>query len=182
MLVAVRCTQCRRLFEKERGQLNRALRAIPGRMYCSRKCAGLARRIEKPPIEVRRARKAAYDLVRRNGPMRDEILAAKRDAYRENRDPLREAAKRLKKRDWQRAYAKSYNADPSNKRRKRRYDMRRRGRALKEWASAHRVLLRLEREIRRIVPDKYERLKARGYYGQGRSTQERKRHEQVSRW
>lgn len=182
MVIPCVCTQCAKRFHKERGQLNRSLRESPGKLYCSQRCSGLARRRPRLPIAERRAKKAAYDLVRRNGPLRDEILAEKREYFRAHRDPAKERATRKARSAYHVAYCRKYYADPKRKAHKVRYDQRRRDMRWGEWAECARLVIKLERLIRSKQPSWYERAKARGYYTWEHSTQKRKRDAQISRW
>lgn len=182
------CTQCGCKFRKERGQLNRALRDSPGRLYCSRRCSGLAHRTEKPPLEVRKARKAAYDVIRR-ATVGDEIRAQKREHYHATKSYEKGVAFRARQRELHGEHyhrdrcRKRYEARPRLKVGKRLYDRRRR---YKLWygplADAAWVLWKLEGLIRSKYPSDYERRKARGYYESRPDAQKRRRDAQISRW
>ncbi len=80
-----RCHHCGAKGEKDASAFNRAA-AISANLYCSRKCAGLARRVEKTP-EQKKAEKAAYDAKRR-AELADKISAEKRAWYEANRERL----------------------------------------------------------------------------------------------
>jgi hypothetical protein len=187
MMVTCVCTQCGNSFGKERGQLNRALAVSPGRLFCSLKCAGLARRKPKLPLAERKAKKAAYDAIRRV-QLADEIRAEKRERSKltytyEGAKAKREARKQRLGADHHTRYCRQYfAADPKRKARKVTYDRRRRDAAFGEFAACAKLLRELEALIRQRSPDKYERLKARGYYLNRPSSQERKRNAQCSRW
>jgi hypothetical protein len=79
------------------------------------------------------------------------LLKAKKQAYyrrdyQENPDKYRLV--RLRKRDWQRAYAKKYNANPEWKAYKKEYDREYRAkRKFGDWWVCHVLLMKLEDEI-----------------------------------
>lgn len=183
------CTQCSGSFKKERGQLNRALKDSPGRLFCSQKCTGLARRRPRLPIAERKARKAAYDKIRRT-QLADEIRAEKRERHKltytyEAAKAQREERKRRFGASYHAEYCrKRFERNPALKRGKRLYDRARRDRLnYADFAECARLLRKLQAEIRKRAPSFYERRKARGYYDQGtRTVQQRKRNEQLSRW
>lgn len=121
MPVQIECAYCGTISPKWTGAVNRS-RALGAPLYCSRKCAGLARR--KPPksLEQRKAEKKAYDAVRRI-LLLDEIKEARRAYYQRTRDPVKEAIKRKARmpahveycrrpeyRAWKREYDKQYCA------------------------------------------------------------------------
>jgi hypothetical protein len=186
-MVSCTCTQCGDSFEKERSQLNRALLASPGRLFCSRKCTGLARRRPKLPLAERKAKKAAYDAIRRV-QLADEIRAEKRERHKltytyEQAKAKREDRKQRLGHDYHARYCRQYfAADPKRKTRKVTYDRRRRDAAFGEFAACAKLLRELQALIRQRSPNKYERLVARGYYLNRQSSQERKRNAQSSRW
>lgn len=192
MLVEVVCTQCRRRFRRERGQLNRALKASPGKLYCSRKCTGLARRdpgaLHRQPLDVRRAKKAAYDVRYRTLNL-EEIREKKREYHKrsytyEKAREKREATKRRRGKHYHRDLCRRrFERNPALRRGKRLSDRARRYRlGYGEFRECAALLWKLEREISARYPSGYERRKARGYYTLPRSTQERKRNEGISRW
>ncbi len=175
------CSQCRRRFSKERGEVNRARKTKSGNVFCSRKCSGLARRAPKLPLAERKAKKAAYDVLYRAEHV-EERRAAKREYYQLTRDPEKERAKRKARAAYHVAYCRKYYSDPKRKAHKVRYDQRRRDMRWGEWAECARLVIKLERLIRSKQPSWYERAKARGYYTWEHSTQKRKRDAQSSRW
>ncbi len=185
-MIRVTCAQCRRSHLKQAGHVNRT-RKLGGKFYCSLRCSGLARRKPKLPEAERRAKKATYDAIRR-AQMADEIKAEKREYYRRTFDAkkakaVREARKLRLGADYHTKYMRKYFADPKRKLAKRLYDRRRRDRrTLGPYASAAIVLRKLEALIRKREPSHYERRKSRGYYDTDRTTQQRKRDAQISRW
>lgn len=87
------CNHCKKPIFKPISAVNRAARE--GRpLYCNRECAGLGRRLKKPPTaEERKEAKRLYDANRRL-VLADRIKAEKRAYYQANRDPDRERAYR----------------------------------------------------------------------------------------
>lgn len=67
----------------------------------------------------------------------------------------------------------AYCRRPEYKAKKKEYDRKRRAKQYGQFAGAYGLFLELQREVRRQLPDKYERLKAKGYYT--RSAQQRRR-------
>lgn len=76
------------------GEINRALkRGWP--LWCSRECAGLARRKERSEAELKAA-KAAYDRRRRT-ELAEQLRAAKREYHKRTYDPAKAAEERRRK-------------------------------------------------------------------------------------
>lgn len=134
-------------------------RAAGRRLFCSRNCAGLARRVERTE-EERRSRKAAYDKDYRERD-RGNRRAKKAEYHRRTYDPDKARAIRDANAEAIRQYKADWYADPSNRERKRQYDEARRASEYADFAEAWRLVLELEREVRRLTPDRYERAKAR---------------------
>jgi hypothetical protein len=186
-VISVACARCGKAHQKEVGHVNRT-RKIGGRLYCSKRCFGLDRRRPKLPLAERRAKKAAYDVVRR-ALLKEEIKEQKRQHYLDTFDPEKGKAERAARKlklgaHYHRDYCrKRFEDRPALKRGKRLYDRARRDRkAYADLADAARALRKLEALIRKNEPSHYERRKARGFYGNLRTVQERKRDAQVSRW
>lgn len=180
-LVKVTCAHCGARFDKRGVEVRRRRRVDPGyRFYCGRTCFGLARRVERT-ISEKKARKAAYDLERRNGPARERILAEKRERHRRTYTYESGRAFRASRPGYHTEYCRKYFKDPERKAAKIAYDRERRS-ALQygPFADAAMLLVDLEKEIRHREPDKYERAKARGYYE--RTAQQRKRNAGISKW
>jgi len=162
----VTCAHCGKTSEKPTGDVNRADRAGAPK-YCDRVCAGLARRNDRTAAE-RKAIKADYDRARRER-LADQIKAAKAAHHKRTYDPEKAKALRLATAAQIAAYKVAYMADPENRRAKHEYDIARAAGSYGEWADAWRLLLELEREIVRLVPDRYERAKGRrGHYWMNR--------------
>lgn len=162
--VQVACDQCGRETTKSTSHVNRAKR-IGAHLYCSRACSGLARR-DGRSLEEKRADKAAYDRDYR-AKLGAELLAKKKAAYDAVKETPEYRAKQREQRRRQKesGYRENYLKGERYRRYKHDYDIRKRSREqYGEFAECHRLLIELEKEIRRRCPDKYERLKARGYY------------------
>ena len=134
-------------------------------LYCGRRCFGLARRA---PKHERVARKQAYDRARRIA-LAAEIKAQKADYFRRTYDPVKAAQERKKTMARHVAYCRR----PEYRAQKAAYDRAARAKEYGPFADAYGVLLELQREVVRQMPDKYERAKARGYYL--RTAQQRRR-------
>lgn len=90
------CPQCLAEFEAEIGRINRAQK-INAALYCGRKCAGLARRLQNPPtVEEKKLVKKLYDAQRRIEKA-DEIKAKKREYFKRTYDPKKAAIERKAK-------------------------------------------------------------------------------------
>jgi len=172
------CCHCLRMFEMRAGEDKyRAARGVSPVRFCSLKCAGLARRRWKPKA-VKVAEKAAYDREYRAKNLAS-IKDKKRSYYVRTFDPEKMRARRSTPK--RRRYHREYCRQSAYRAWKRRYDLNYRASDYGEFAGAYKVLLKLQKLILRAAPDKYERLKARGYY-ENRGVQNRKRNEKISRW
>jgi len=175
-MVRFRCETCRRWAERTRREVK--YRQKPPR-FCSLKCCGVARRLNKTKTQ-KVAEKAAYDRAYRS--KNRERLKAKQAAYfRATYDP--DAARKLRTRAKMKKhaeYCRRYYADPAKKAAKVAYDQARRDAHYGPFAEAHRVLVMLKRAVVKAQPDRYERAKERGYYD--RNAQQRRRDAQCSRW
>jgi len=151
-----RCDFCKQAFKRQPSQMRCK------RKFCSLQCFGGSRRIDKAP-EQKKAEKAAYDREYRT--KNRALLKAKKRAYFEKTyDP--EAARIKRKRGAKRhaEYIKAYYADPKNKAAKVAYDADRRAAVFGPFSDAYKVYLLLKQRVLQQLPDKYERLKATGYY------------------
>ena len=119
-LVEIKCETCGRTAFKQKGSVNRA-RKIGAPLYCSRACAGIARRRFKTP-EQKKEEKRLYDIEyrRRN---RDRIRAKKAEYFKRTYDPAKAAVERKKRmaqhveycrrpeyRQYKKAYDRQYRA------------------------------------------------------------------------
>lgn len=136
-------------------------------LYCGRRCFGLARRTGKSK-RVRVAEKAAYD-KRYRADNADRLKADKAAYFQRTYDPVK--ARKDRKKTMARHVA--YCRRPEYKAKKKEYDRKLRAKQYGQFADAYSLFLELQREVRRQLPDKYERLKAKGYYT--RSAQQRRR-------
>lgn len=176
----LRCAHCGQMFEKATAQANRQRRALGVRVrfFCTMRCFGASRRTDKPKA-LRVAEKAAYDRQYRF-KNRAALKAKKAEYFQRTYDPEQARIDRARMRDRHRRYLAKYNARPEWKSHKREYDIDRRASEYGAFAEAQKILVLLEREIR--SQPWYERAKERGYFDNNRSTNQRKRHEHISRW
>lgn len=155
------CDHCGDPVPQSRGAINRA-RRMGKRLFCSRHCFGLSRRVERSADESRRL-KAEYDAKRR-ASIASRLRQEKAEYHRRTYDPAKARARRKGRMAYHVEYCRRYYADPARKLEKFEYDVRRRGKEYADFAEAWRLLIELEREVRTRCPDKYERQKARGYF------------------
>ena len=174
-LTAIVCAFCGCLSQKNVSDVNRAARAGL-RVFCSRKCFGLDRRVERSPEEAKRL-KQEYDAAR-HVALAERLKAEKREYHKRTYDPVAARVKRKARTFDHTAYCRRYYADPTKKNEKVQYDIRRRAVQYADYAESWRLLIELEREIRTRVPDRYERQKGRGYFTK---INERKRHDRQDR-
>lgn len=120
MKIAFRCAGCSKIGKQEAGAVNRARRS--GRpLYCSRGCAGKARRITKSKAQ-RVEEKRIYDMKYR-AKNREMLKAKKANYFQRTYDPVSAAIERKKKmprhveycrrpeyRAWKAKYDKQYLA------------------------------------------------------------------------
>lgn len=172
------CHQCLRRFDYPMAQYKYRRAHGAENFYCGRECAGLARRTWKSKAQ-KVAEKAVYDREYR-AKNRDALKAKQRAWHEANYDPDKARIVRRQKREQLRAYFAAYRARPEWRRHKQAYDAALRSAQYGEFSEVHRALVVLNKELIRRSPDKYERLKARGYYQRG--AQARKRNAQASRW
>ena len=138
------CPNCHGGFECAIGRYNRA-QTIGAPLYCSKTCAGQARRTPKPSEEERRALKAAYDRARRQ-QLGERLRAEKRAYYEANRDRI--LADMTAKRPARMAAHIEYCRRPEYRAYKSEYDKRHLARKqFGEFAEAAIALRSLETEI-----------------------------------
>jgi hypothetical protein len=163
----MKCPECKQYFEPTQSRINRAAK-IGAPLYCSRACAGNARRDKTPPTEAeRKAAKAAYDREYRNRDP-EARKAKKKDYYQRTRDPQKERIKRAENMHKHIAYCRM----PEYKAKKAEYDRRKRFERYGDFAEVAMLLEDVEREIRSRATA-YEIRIANGYYT--RSAQQRRR-------
>lgn len=175
------CAHCSVEFERCAGHVNRQRRVAGENVpfFCSQACSGARRR---QSIEEKKRKKSEYDRLRRE-ELAEELRVKRKEYHRRTYNPAKAAEKRKDRMGWHVEYCRRYYADPDRKQAKVKYDFRQRNKELdEEWQEAFAVLLELEREVRRLIPNRYERMKARGYYDNPlRQAQARKRQCQTSR-
>ena len=137
----IKCPHCRKTADKPSGAVNRA-RAAGLRIFCGRRCAGLARRKRKPKaqkVEEKRIYDAEYRRKNRT------LLKAKKAAYfQRTYDPAKARIERKKRA----AFHAEYCRRPSYKLWKREYDRRRRDGFYGAFAEAAQLTIELNREIK----------------------------------
>ncbi len=161
------CAYCGSETQKHSGHYNRSTRL--GRpMYCDQNCSGAARRLD-PETKARNLREnnRKYKAAK---PEKYKAIAAA--GYQRRRDPEKE--RQFRKANMPRHV--EYCRKPEYRAKKQEYDIERSKREYGEYGECYRLLIELGREIRKQCPDRYERLKARGYF-----TRERVR-ERKSQW
>ena len=123
----------------------------------------MARRVGRSKAEARLL-KAEYDMNYREA-MREELAEKKRNYFKRTYDPDAAREHRRTRAFDHTAYCRRYYADPKRKAEKVEYDKwRRAGLLVGEYAECLVLLIELKKEIIKQVPDRYERMKARGYY------------------
>lgn len=130
---------------KDANAINRA-KAIGAKLYCNRKCAGLARRVVKTP-EQKKADKAAYDAKRR-AELADKIKAQKKAIYERNREHYLVQHAEYRRRPENVARHNAYCRRPEYVAVKHQYDKHRRAtKQFGEFAEAFLLLQDVETEV-----------------------------------
>ena|SRR3990167_2456022 len=136
-----RCAHCGTKADKPAGEVNRARRA-GYRLFCGRRCSGLARRQWKSAAQ-RKREKRLYDMEYRR--KNRALLKAKKAAYYQaNRDPEKERAHRKANM----ARHVEYCRQPKYKAYKHEYDRQYRARDFGPFAEAYLLAIDLNREIK----------------------------------
>jgi hypothetical protein len=181
-MIKLICSSCAEPFKRVLACVKYQRRHGAENEFCSQRCTGLGRRTYKPKaVKVRE--KAAYDASYR--ATNSARLKRTRAAYfQRTYDPEKARRERAQKMAAHVVYCRKYYADPKRKADKVAYDLDRRAAAYGDYAEAYKLLLQLQDEIRRRIPDRYERAKARGYYDRviRPNAQQRRRDAQISRW
>lgn len=139
MMIQLTCDHCGQKFERQSGQYKYHSQRC-AHVYCSRKCAGLARRLTID-AETKKALKAEYD---RNYRATSPTLRQRRaESYRRNVDREKEKATRQKRMPLHVEYCRR----PEYKAKKVVYDAQLRASEYGEYAECYRLLIMLEREI-----------------------------------
>lgn len=139
----IECAHCGRTAEKPTGHVNRS-RANGLRLYCNRRCAGLARRKPRRSKAQRIAEKAAYDREYRR-KNRERIKANKAAYFQTTYDPEKARVERKKRM----AQHVEYCRRPAYKVWKSAYDRQRRAAEYGPAADAYLLTLELNREIKK---------------------------------
>jgi len=178
--VKVKCAQCRKSFQKTVSAYNRAQR-IGSPVYCSRKCSSLARQKDNPVTPRNpnwKSMKAAYDKNRRTEKA-EELKAQKKAAYAlwgpQHRDKEREIRKKNMPKHIE------YCRQPEYKEWKKKYDRRVRVAEYGEYAESYELLEELVKEIKRQMPDRFERYAQAGRQQWNPINQQRRRYARTSR-
>lgn len=174
MKIAVVCAYCGQSFEKNVSDVNKQRRNVGPDVpfFCSQAHAGARRRLDKSQ-EQRAAEKAAYDVAyRAKDPAKRKAQNA--EWFRRTYDPGGAREYRRQHRAKIRASQSVTINRPAYKSYKREYGRALRANEYGPFAEAYLILLELQRAIRIAVPSKYERQKARGYFDNFRSPQQRK--------
>jgi len=170
--IQVVCANCGATIEKVLGCVNRANKE-GRRLFCNRTCSSATHKSDHRTPEQKKADKAAYD--ERYRQKQADILKAKKAAYyQKTRNPEKEREKRKERMPLHVEYCRK----PEYRKKKHSYDIQRQSAMYGEFAEAHRLLVELEREIIKSTPDKYERLKQRGYFEVQNEKRKLKRAEQ----
>ncbi len=171
MIASAICEQCGVYFERPNGQIGRC-----GKMFCSMKCAGMARRKHRTDAEKKQI-KARYDEKYR-AINAQKIKSNKREYFAKTYDPRKARIARAKMMPRHVEYCRR----PEYRKYKAKYDAQYNASEYGPFADAYRLYVELSKEIRQRCPSAYERRKAKGYYDGCRpNTQERKREAQMSR-
>ena len=139
-LTTIICAHCGALFDKEKGQANRARRrGLP--LYCNQTCAGLAHRKHKTAAQ-KKQEKRLYDIEYRT--KNRKLLRAKKNAYfQRTYDPNKARIERKKTMPRHVEYCRQ----PRYKTYKREYDRRYRARDFGEFGDAYLLSVDLAHEI-----------------------------------
>ena len=168
--VKVRCSYCRKFFQKAVGAYNVAQR-IGAPLYCTRKCAGFGRRKNRSAREKKRL-KAEYDLKRRT-ELAEELKAKKKAAYA-IWGPLHREEERKKRKERMPKHVE-YCRQPEYKVYKSEYDKKRKLSRFGPFAEAYKVLDQLKQEIKKQMPDRFERYAQSGRQQWNPTNQQRRR-------
>lgn len=168
--IKVKCAWCHKGFPKTVGAYNRAQK-ISSPLYCSKKCFGLARRKNKSAKEKKRL-KAEYDKNRRTEKA-EELRAQKKAAYALWGPQHREEEREKRKKNMPKHI--EYCRQPEYKEWKKKYDRRLRVAEYGEFAECYELLEQLVKEIKRQMPDRFERYAQSGRQQWNPVNQQRRR-------
>lgn len=137
-----KCAHCGKTGDKPTGEVNRA-EASGLRLFCNRRCSGLAKRTHKTKSQ-KRAEKKAYDALYRVENLAT-ITAKKRAYFKRTYDPAKAAVERKKRMPLHVEYCRR----PEYKRWKKTYDRRHRAEKFYgPFAEVAMLTLDLNREIK----------------------------------
>ena len=168
--IKVKCAWCRKSFPKAVGEYNRAMK-IKSPLYCSKKCFGLARRKNKSVKEKKRL-KAEYDKKRRTEKA-DELKAQKKAAYAIYGPLHRDKEREIRKKNMPKHV--EYCRQPEYKEWKKKYDRKLRVAEYSEFSESYELLEQLVKEIKRQMPDRFERYAQSGRQQWNPVNQQRRR-------
>ena len=152
------CPSCNDEFHCDSSRIGRA-KKINAPLFCSRKCAGLARRSGLSSVEKKHV-KREYD-ARRREELREQIRAQKREYYQKNRKTLLKQFAEYRKVHMGKHV--EYCRTEKYKAYKAEYDKRLRDSEYGEFAECARLLIELEKELRERSTA-YQRRVEKGYY------------------
>jgi hypothetical protein len=139
--VKFKCDHCGKVGGKSASEINRA-RNVGAKLFCDRRCAGLAKRRHKPKAQ-KVEEKRIYDVAYRQKNI-GRITVRKAEYHKRTYDPVKAAIERKKRA----AFHVEYCRRPSYKLWKREYDRRRRDGEYGTFAEAFRLTVELNREIK----------------------------------
>ena len=168
--IKIKCAWCCKSFPKAVGAYNRAMK-IKSPLYCSQKCSGLARRKNKSVKEKKRL-KADYDRNRRTEKS-DELKSKKKAAYA-IWGPIHREEERQKRKEGMPKHVE-YCRQPEYKKKKKDYDRKVRVAEYGEFAESYELLEELVKEIKRQMPDRFERYAQSGRQQWNPVNQQRRR-------
>lgn len=136
----IKCPHCKQDILKEVGFVNRAKKE-GRRIFCSRKCFGLASRKNLSDCE-KKEKKRLYDIEYRKKNF-EKVRKAKKDYFARTYDPDKARVKRKERSKWHTAYCRKYYSKPENKAHKKDYDRKRRSKIKfgEYWEAAYLTLL-----------------------------------------
>lgn len=174
-----RCAHCGRTADRPAGHVNRSL-AQGMRLFCGRKCSGLARRLHKTEAQ-RKEEKRLYD-IEYHAKNREKLREQKKEYHKRTYDPVK-AAKIRKERM---PYHVEYCRRPEYRKKKAVYDRRRQDAKYGEFAEVARITIDLNREIKeRMTNEQIDQANGTQNKSQGRrraGNPEKERSRPRNRW
>lgn len=139
------CAHCGKQTDRPAGHVNRS-RANGLRLFCGRKCSGLAKRHNKTAAQ-KKEEKRLYDLEYR-AKNREMLKAKKHEYFKRTYDPVAAAVERKKRMPKHIEYCRR----PEYRVKKQVYDRKRRAAEYGEFAEAFQLTIDLNRAIRERAP------------------------------